>query len=172
MLKLIGAAIVLLSTTFSGLRAAGYFARRPQQIRQLRTGLKLLETEIVYGATPLCLALDHIARRLNGEVSQLFTAAASLLDENHTLTTDECFRQAIHQTWPATAMKESEKEIMLHLGTVLGQSDREDQKRHIELAIMNLDSEEKQAIEDQLKYEKVCKSLGFLSGLLIVILLY
>ncbi|WP_027417581.1 stage III sporulation protein SpoIIIAB [Aneurinibacillus terranovensis] len=172
MLKLIGAAIILLSTTLAGLRVAGYFARRPLQIRQLRTALKILETEIVYGATPLYQALEHIANRLHGEVSRLFKTAARLLDNNDELTTYECFRKAIEQTWPHTAMKAPEKEMLLHLGTVLGQSDREDQKKHIELTIINLHSEENQAKENQAKYEKVAKSLGFLGGLLVVILLF
>ncbi|HBI05200.1 MAG TPA: stage III sporulation protein AB, partial [Paenibacillaceae bacterium] len=62
--------------------------------------------------------------------------------------------------------------VLLQLGQVLGQSNREDQQKHIRLALMNLKSEEDVARAQQQKYEKMCRSLGLLGGLLVVILLY
>jgi stage III sporulation protein AB len=171
-LKLLGASIILFSTTLTGLKAAGRLARRPIEIRQLQTALKLLQTEIVYGATPLSQALGHIAKRVNGSVGKLFAMVAGMLNGQQELTVYESFQTAIAEIWPATAMKQAEKEILLQLGGILGLSDREDQQRHIELAVMNLQSEEKHSLDHQSKYEKLCKSMGLLSGLLVIILLY
>ncbi|WCK53153.1 stage III sporulation protein SpoIIIAB [Aneurinibacillus sp. Ricciae_BoGa-3] len=172
MLKLIGASIILFSTTFTGLKAAGRLARRPVEIRQLQTALKLLQTEIVYGATPLSQALDHIAKRISGSVGKLFSMVAGMLNGQQELTVYQSFETAAAEIWPTTAMKQPEKEILLQLGGILGLSDREDQKRHIELALMNLQSEEKHSLDQQSKYEKLYKSMGLLSGLLVIILLY
>ncbi|MBN6186025.1 stage III sporulation protein AB [Aneurinibacillus sp. BA2021] len=172
MFKLLGASLIILAGTLIGMQLGGYLAHRPLQIRQLRTGLALLETEITYGARPLPEALSSIARRLAGPGASLFARAAELFVEETEWTADECWRRAVQQVWPGTALKGPEKDIVLQLGRVLGQSDREDQRKHIRLACTNLEHEESSARENQQRYEKMCRSLGVLSGILLVILLY
>ena len=61
---------------------------------------------------------------------------------------------------------------MLELSGVLGTSDRQDQIKHIALAVGQLKHEEAAARDDQVKYEKMSKSLGLLIGALIVILIF
>ena len=87
-------------------------------------------------------------------------------------TTQECWELAIERDRKKNRHEIPEKEVLLHLGQVLGQSNREDQQKHIRLALINLKSEEQQARDNQQKYEKMCRSLGLLGGLLVVILLY
>jgi hypothetical protein len=53
MLKFLGAVLVLFAGTMFGFFQALQYARRPRQIRELITALQRLETEIVYGYTPL-----------------------------------------------------------------------------------------------------------------------
>ena len=59
-------------------------------------------------------------------------------------------------------MKRSEKEALLELGQSLGVSDREDQMKHLQLAVRQLQHEEAEARDKQLKYEKLCRSRGAL----------
>jgi stage III sporulation protein AB len=171
-LKLIGIAIVIFSATMIGFQAAKVYAHRPKEIRRLIIGLKLLETEILYSLTALPLALDHVAKRIPKETGHIFSTASTYLAQYDGLSTEDCWEMAIEKTWKKTAMRNEEKEILIHLGKVLGKSDKLDQKKHIQLAAMNLQAEEEAAREEQKKYEKLCKSLGFLSGILAVILLY
>lgn len=172
MVKLVGASLIILAGTLIGMQLGGYLAHRPLQIRQLRTGLALLETEITYGARPLPEALASIAQRLTGSGARLFAQAAELFVKESEWTANDCWRRAVYQVWPRTALKSPEKDIVLQLGLVLGQSDREDQRKHIRLACTNLEHEEINARENQQRYEKMCRSLGVLSGVLLVILLY
>jgi stage III sporulation protein AB len=60
---------------------------------------------------------------------------------------------------------------MSQFGATLGQHDREHQQKQIRLTLNHLEREEGDAIESQNRYEKMLKSLGFLTGLLIVILM-
>lgn len=172
MIKLMGAAVILVCSTLIGMRFASLYVQRAVQLRQLQVALQWLETQIVYGSTPLHQALDHIARRIGGEIGHLFAACAETLMKMRDASTQECWELAIENEWKRTAMKIPEKEVLLHLGQVLGQSNREDQQKHIRLALINLKSEEQQARDNQQKYEKMCRSLGLLGGLLVVILLY
>ncbi|MCZ4150437.1 stage III sporulation protein AB, partial [Escherichia coli] len=54
----------------------------------------------------------------------------------------------------------------------LGTSDRQDQTKHISLAIQQLMHEETRAQADQMKYERMSRNLGMLVGALIVILIF
>ncbi len=172
MIKLIGAIFIILSSSLIGMKVASYYVLRSTQLRQLQVALQWLETQIVYGSTPLHVALNHIAVRMNGDVRYLFAAAADALTHLKEASTRECWESAIEKEWHKTALRKPEKEVLLQLGQVLGQSNREDQQKHIRLALMNLKSEEDVARAQQQKYEKMCRSLGLLGGLLVVILLY
>jgi stage III sporulation protein AB len=172
MIKLLGASFIILAGTVIGMQTGGHLAHRPLQIRHLRTGLTLLETEIMYGSRPLAEALLAISARLPGGVARFFGRTAELLQEEPEWRASECWQRAVEQVWGYTALKEPEKQIVLQLGSVLGQSDREDQQKHIRLALVNLEHEEHNARDNQKRYEKMCRSLGVLSGILLVILLY
>lgn len=78
---------------------------------------------------------------------------------------------SLDDIWKKTAMKEPELEIMKQFGETLGRHDRLSQQKQIMLTLTHLEREEEEAREIQGKYEKMVRSLGFLSGLLIVILL-
>ena len=171
-MKIIGALVIIFSLTMIGFQAASMFSNRPKEIRRIIIGLQVLETEICYGSTALPQALLHVAKRVRGNVGELFYLASGFLTHYDGLSTSDCWEMAIEKMWGKTVMKKPEKEILMHLGKVLGQSDRSDQQKHIRLAAINLQSEEEEARSDQKKYEKMCKSLGFLGGILAVILIY
>jgi stage III sporulation protein AB len=61
---------------------------------------------------------------------------------------------------------------MKQFGETLGRHDRMSQQKHIMLTLTHLEREEADAIQAQATYEKMTKSLGFLSGLLLIILLF
>ncbi len=172
MLKLMGAVLLLMSASAAGYLAAWKYAERPRQIRRLRLALSLLETDISYGFRPLDEACRLIARRESEPVASLFNRCADNLQQLDGASTFQCWQQAVEEIWPQTAMKQPEKEILLDLGKTLGASDRADQQHHLMLAMSNLRVEENEAREEQSRYEKMCKSLGVLSGLLLVILMY
>ena len=61
---------------------------------------------------------------------------------------------------------------MKQFGETLGRHDRISQQKQIMLTLTHLEREEADAIQAQATYEKMVKSLGFLSGLLLIILLF
>ena len=72
MIKLIGAAIIMLATTWAGFEAAEKSVRRPRQLRQLKVALQSLEAEIMYGHTPLKEAAQKLQKQLPKPLNQLF----------------------------------------------------------------------------------------------------
>ncbi|RUS48059.1 stage III sporulation protein SpoIIIAB [Cohnella sp. AR92] len=171
MIKLIGAALVLFAGTMIGFLQAARFAERPKQIRHLLHALQRLETEIGYGQTPLPEALSRVARVLPPVLAVLFERISKELRSVSGETVKDAWERIMNEGWPATAMKAGEKEAILRLGSSLGGSGRDDQLKHVRLAVLQLQDEEAAAREDQAKYERLSRSLGVLGAALVVILM-
>ncbi|KIL34331.1 stage III sporulation protein AB [Cohnella kolymensis] len=174
MIKFAGILLILFAGTMIGFLQAAKFAARPRQIRQVLHALQRLETEISYGQTPLAEALSRISELVPVPMSRIFAdISRSLRPEASGAgeTVSECWQRAVNAGWPSTAMKEAEREAFLRLGATLGGSGREEQLKHIRLAMLQLQAEETTAREDQQRYEKLSRSLGVLGAALVVILL-
>lgn len=172
MLKLVGAVLVLGAGTMAGFYQAQQFATRPRQLREIILALQRLETEISYGLTPLPDALERISTSLREPLKSLFQTAALYMRPDYGLSAQDSIRKALGEYWKRTSMRSAEREVLEQLSSVLGTSDRQDQIKHIELAALQLQHEETAARDDQVKYEKMSKSLGLLIGALIVILIF
>jgi len=172
MIKLLGAILIIGASTLYGFYRASLFAERPRQIRQCIHAVKRLSTEIHYGSTPLPGALHKLSSQCKKPLSQLFSRAADRLSTERAATVKEVWHEAVEYTWGQTAMKAPEKDALLELGASLGVSDREDQLKHLELALSQLEQEEAAARDEQARFEKLSRSLGVLGGALIVILIY
>lgn len=171
MLKLIGAALVLFAGTMIGFAQAARFAERPRQIRHLIHALQRLETEIGYGQTPLPEALRRVSLAIPAPLSALFAAIADDLRSGSGVTVRESWESTFEGGWPSTAMRGGEREALMRLGATLGGSGKEDQLKHVRLAMLQLQTEEAAAREDQSKYEKLSRTLGVLGAALVVILM-
>ncbi|WP_274365350.1 stage III sporulation protein SpoIIIAB [Paenibacillus thermotolerans] len=173
MLKLVGAALIMFAGTAYGFYRASRYARRPRELRYLTHALTTLESEIVFGVTPLPAALNRVASAVPSPLSHLFGSAARKLRASQgERTADECWKEAVSEAWPSTAMQEAERETMLSLGATLGVTDRADQSKHIKLCIAQLQAEEITARDEQARYEKMWRSLGALGAAVVVILMY
>jgi stage III sporulation protein AB len=172
MMKLLGAALIVLTGAMIGHLKARRLADRPAQIRRFIRALQQLETEISYGFTPLPEAMQRLAQQTSEPLTSLFRGMAAKLIPGLGWTVKESWEQAVIEHWPYTAMREGEQDILLQLGHSLGTTDREDQLKHLRLAGSQLMGMETEAVEDQKKFEKMWRSLGLLGGALIVVIMY
>lgn len=170
MFKLIGAAIIILATTWTGFEASRHLSQRPRQLRQLKVALQSLEAEIMYGHTPLAEAAFKLSKQMSKPLSRFFESFANRLNAGET-TVKDAWDESLKEIWKWLALKQGEFEILSQFGETLGRHDRYHQQKQIMLTMTHLEREEQDAVDRQGKYEKMVKSLGFLSGLLLIILL-
>lgn len=170
MIKIIGAIFIIVATTWTGYEASRHLNERPRQLRQLKSALQSLEAEIMYGHTPLHEASRRLSAQLSKPLSWFFESFAKKLTNSET-TVKSAWEDSLKEVWKLTAFKQGEYEIMKQFGETLGRHDRISQQKQILLALTHLEREEADACEKQAKYEKMVKSLGLLSGILLVILL-
>jgi stage III sporulation protein AB len=170
MFKIIGAILIILATTWAGFEASKQLSERPRQLRALKSALQSLEAEIMYGHTPLHEASRRLAAQMSEPISSFFSKFASRLVETET-TVKDAWDASLKEVWRLTALKKGELEIMKQFGETLGRHDRLSQQKQILLTLTHLEREETEARDKQLKYEKMVKNIGFLAGLLLIILL-
>lgn len=169
MIKLFGAIFILAATTWTGFEASRGFSERPKQLRLLKSALQSLEAEIMYGHTPLHEAARRLSVQLPKPLSNFFENFAKKLTEEET-TVNEAWETCLKEIWKQTSLKQVEFEIMKQFGETLGRHDRYSQQKQIMLTLNHLEREEADAREKQAKYEKMLKSLGILTGLLLIII--
>lgn len=170
MMKIIGAIFIIIATTWAGFEASRQLSERPKQLRLLKSALQSLEAEIMYGHTPLHEASRRLSTQISRPLSWFFESFAKKLTDTET-TVKDAWEESLKEIWKLTALKQGEFEIMKQFGETLGRHDRYSQQKQIMLTLSHLEREEADARERQAKYEKMVKSLGFLSGLLLIILL-
>lgn len=169
-MKWIGALLLLCATTWVGFEFARKLNDRPKQIRQLKNALQILEAEILYSHSPVIEACESLAKQLPEPICWLFGSIGEDLNKEPAVLYD-VWEKNVENFWPLTAFGRDEKEILKQFGRTLGQHDFSQQQKHIQLALTHLQRELEEAQEYQHRYSKMAKSLGFLTGLLVVLLL-
>lgn len=171
MMKLLGAALVMVASTGLGLQIAKDYRERPRQLRALMNSLRLLQAEIEYSVTPLPLALSHVAKRSQSSVAPVFETAAERLEAGNASVL-VAFQDGMTVNRPKAAFKPEDYEVIDEFVKTLGTSDRVHQSRQLQVTLTRLEGLEREAREAQRKNERLWQYLGILSGLLVVILLY
>jgi len=171
-IKLIGVFLTLAACGNMGLTWARVYEKRPQQLTSVEAALQLLETEIIYAATPLPEAMEQVALKCDPETAGLFKNTARELNKMEGITAGEAWGRAVDAFFPGTAWNERDAHILKRFGASLGASDREDQAKHLQMARSQLKLATHQAEAISRKNSTVFKYLGFLGGLLLVLILY
>lgn len=170
MMKLAGAALIMIACTWIGIEIARHLSKRPQQLRHFRSALQSLEAEIMFAHTPLEEAAIRLSKQLPQPINLFFRRFAENLRTSSTNVKD-AWDESLHSIDHLLALKNTELEILEQFGETLGKHDRYQQQKQILLTLSHLEREEKEALQVQSKYEKMVKSLGFLAGLLLIVLL-
>lgn len=172
MLKIFGAGLAVSACTGIGFAIAGDYTERPRQLRAVESALQMLETEIVYGATPLREALELLAVRCEPGIAVLFRHTAAELQQGSGCTAGEAWQKALAVLYQTSSLKSADIIVLKRLGVSLGMSDRRDQEKHLKLAREQLQQEIRLAEELALKNGRLCRYLGVLGGLALVLVLY
>lgn len=155
-----------------GFLVANSFRCRPKALRDMQVALSMLETEIGYGQTPLAEAFESIGKKVDPTVSKLFLETKSLMTSKGCCSPGEAWQRALDSYFFGSHLTNYDMEVLTSLGKYLGFTDRQDQIKHIKLALANLKHQETIALDEKEKNEKLWKYLGVLSGIMVFLLLY
>lgn len=171
LIKLIGSALIITSTTLIGFCYGGKYTDRLNNLIYLEQCFKILETEIVYGANPLPEALSNVYKKGNKKVSFIFQEIKNHLQRSKKGNLYQSFSSIEWILKNRLNLKEEDIEIILSLGRVLGSSDRLDQEKNFNFIFKQMELLQKDAKIDRDRNERLYKNLGILSGIAILIIL-
>lgn len=172
MLKVLGAALLVAAGGAAGLLVAREYARRPAELKSLLASIQMLETEMVYAATPLAEAMERVAQASDRNVAGFFRKAAQELRSMNGCTAGEAWDKSLGWFYSVNSLTSRDVSILGSLGRAIGISDREDQAKHLRLACEQIKREILKADEESAKNTKMWSCLGFCGSMVAAIVLY
>ncbi|HHV45548.1 MAG TPA: stage III sporulation protein AB [Tissierellia bacterium] len=170
-LKLIGGFLIIFSSAILGFNYGNRFSKRFENLCFLEQCIKILETEIVYGAYPLPDALSNVYTKGNKKVSFIFERIKSHLLGSREGDVFNSFLSVADTVKDELSFKDEDIELFLSLGRILGSSDREDQEKNFRIVLNQIKLLQEDAKMEMDKNEKMYKNLGILMGIAIVLIL-
>lgn len=162
---------IILSTSLIGYIHAYRYSQRVQQLRYILHGLQLLETEVLYSSNTLLEAMRRVGERSHPSVGGIFLETYKSLYNREGISLAEAWARAVETQSVRTSLEKMDKEVLIDFGKGLGLSDKENQKKIFQLTMLEIQKQQQAADDLKSKNEKMCKSLGVLIGIGIVIVL-
>ncbi len=170
MLAWIGGILVICACGGIGRQFRRSLQRRREELLAFLFALQCIEIEIRYAGNPLPLALAAAGKQAGGQVGEFFMATGQRLAAAKGQVIADIWRQTL-EAWEATlALNQEDLELLHQFGLGLGVSGVEDQMKRIGLTVQQLNKRINQAEENLAKMGKVWTSLGWGTGLVVVLL--
>ena len=152
-----------------GLWLANRIRRRPSELRESLMALALLDTEIVWGATPLPEAFGIIKQRTDTPWQGFFKELQDRLQRGESASI--AWKETILNQKAYFCLKAEDWQVMGDVGKGLGRSDRTEQHKQLELVLRQLTLLKERADIWSTKQAKMWSYLGFLCGIAGVLIL-
>lgn len=171
LIKIIGGLLVISASGLLGMIFSNRLSLRYKELKNLRRFMQMLETEVIYGATPLPAALRNISNKADGLLSRFFSAISDSLIDRSFYTVRDAWTYSAEELFMESSLQRADIELIKGFGNILGCSDRDDQKKHFELFYLQLKHQEDAAQEEIKRSAKMYGSLGFLLGIAVFVVL-
>ncbi|QXM06014.1 stage III sporulation protein SpoIIIAB [Crassaminicella indica] len=168
--KIIFSSVIIISTAAIGYILSYQYVQRLQQLKNLYLSFQLLETEIIYASNPLPTAMERVAIKSNKSINKIFTDTYKILSSKMGYSIEEAWNTAIYRNIKNMSLDKEDQDILIDFGKNLGCTDKENQLKNFQLIYLQLEKQQQLAEELKMKNGKLCKSLGILIGLSIVII--
>lgn len=170
-IRIIFNSLILIITSIMGFMFGNIYSKRAKSLLDLQYCIRVLQSEIINGSTPLPEALENVSLKGRGSIAKLF----KLIKED--LITEK--REDIYISFSLQeeilknryAFNSQDIEIFLYLGKILGKTNSKDQDKNMKFIINQLENHYIEAEEEKSKNTKLYRTLGFLTGLGVVIIL-
>lgn len=164
-----GCIILIAGCGSFGLWMANRIRRRPSELRESLMALALLDTEIVWGATPLPEAFGIVKERTDAPWQGFFKELQDRLQRGEPGSI--AWNETILNQKTHFCLKPEDWQVIRDVGKGLGRSDRTEQHKQLELVLRQLTLLKEQADLWSAKQAKMWSYLGFLCGFAGVLIL-
>lgn len=171
MIRILGAVLVVAASAGIGFSYSFRLGRRLEQLRQLERMTLLLKGEISYGCAALPEALISIGKKMPEPFACFLEKVADRLSGYPDKSFQQVFQEEVEENLKQSALTAKDKEALMQMGAFLGYLDKDMQLRTVDLYLQELEREIKATGESIPGKQKLCRSLGIMGGLFLVLLL-
>lgn len=165
--KIIISIAILCITSYIGIEMASALKAREQILTDYITFLRLLQNEMIYMANSLPVSFEMARQRLNSSLKDIIGAIALDMSEYGTDKIDISITNNVNTL---EELDDYDKDIIISTMKNLGRSDIESQNNIIENTICIVEKQIKEANNNKVKNSKVYKTIGVITGLIIVVI--
>jgi len=172
LIRIVGAAAVMVGSVGLGLYYAAKEGFRVQDLLEFKKALLILSSEIEYMRSPLAVACANIAKRTDCGAQHLFEHFSNALTAGEGETAYQLWLTSMEATKEKAFLAPEDWAVIEGFGKTLGYLDKHMQQNAITYAVSYID-EKAAAIQAQSdKNKRMYRSLGVIGGLLITIILW
>ena len=164
-------AVIIIGFGYGGFVYSERFSGRLKQLTEFYDGLSQLEFNVRYMNYPVSEAMKQAGSVCGGAAKKIFTETAETLAKNYGITVENAFCTSIDKNRLELNISEEEIEILKSFSKTIGSGDRAAEISNIETAKLRIFAAGEDAKEDIRKKVKMCRSMGFLLGLFLAIVL-
>jgi len=170
-LQLVGAVLVIAASSALGMYYSGLDSFRMQDLLSFKQALIIFASEIEFAVSPLPEAMTHVAKRVPQPVSQLFFDFASRLTKANGETAYRLWMESIKAHMPRSYLAPEDWDTLESFGKTLGYLDKPMQINTIRHTEAYIDGKVEALRASGDKNRRMYRSLGFVGGVLLVVIL-
>lgn len=170
-LRIFASGIVLLGCAYLGLLFAASYKKRVMQLAEFENALIQLEFDIDFLNIPLADSLKKIERNCEKGVKDVFAYIRERIETDRCINMQSLWKRALSKFKEELFLSDDDKKILIDFSKNLGSGDRINEKNNIKLTLARLGIVGEEAREIAARNSKMCRGLGLLAGIFIVIVL-
>lgn len=169
--KIAGSALIIGATTLAGFYYSKKDAIREEQLLEMKKALIILKNEIRFQLSVFGEAAISIAERVKSPIADIFRYSGEGALSKKGGDAFEIWAQAIHNIENEAFFSKEDINELKAMGKNLGYLDKDMQTQSIDMLIEYIDVAVEGIRENRVNQSKMYRNLGFLSGLLITVIL-
>lgn len=170
-MRLMGALVIFAASGAIGVIIGRLYLRRVKILQDMIVSLQQLQTKIHYTREAMPEALAAAGAQRDSAAAPFFASVSQQINDSNGSSLQSAWENSL-SCLGEQGMFNSDMELVAPLGAVLGQSDVDDQARHISLLQDQLNGALDQAQADKEKNVRLWNYLGFSAGAMLVILFW
>lgn len=170
-LKIIGAVIIVLSSTLIGFFYSRKEEYRINDLNEMKRAFTILISEIEYASNSLPESMINISNKTENPISKILIDFAENLNKKDGQTIQQLWTEAVIKNKNDTYFIDEDLENIKSFGSTLGYLDRNMQINNINMMIDYINKKTDTLSEISIKNKKMYRSLGILGGMIIAIIL-
>lgn len=170
MIKMVGAVLVLVSAYAIGSLFALQVKEQEKWLKDMKTALFLLIGELEYRQIPMPEALELVGKRHGGRLAVFFQVLSEELKKKEGYSMQEVWRHLAIPTLKDCPLTKEQKEEFSELGLYFMEADKETRRTSLEFYLNRLEEDIVKLRENGADKAYLCRTLGMLGGIFLLIL--